>query len=86
MNLIKKIETEKVFWADISKPNEETLDFLKKIYYFHPFLLKNIVPPLRHPRFENYGEYLFIVFHYFNLPLRGEIFSLRHLHKSDNHK
>jgi len=64
MNLIKKIESGEIVWIDILKPNEETLDFLKKIYYFHPFLLKNILPPLRHPRFENYGEYFFIVFHY----------------------
>ncbi len=60
----RKIVSEKVTWIDIMTPTEEDLAFLKKEFNFHPFILKSVLPPIRHPRFESYDEYLFLVMHY----------------------
>ncbi len=60
----RKIVSEKITWIDIMTPTEEDLAFLKKEFNFHPFILKSVLPPIRHPRFESYDEYLFLVMHY----------------------
>jgi magnesium transporter len=60
----KKITSEKVTWIDIMTPTEDDLAYLRKEFDFHPFILKSILPPIHHPRFENYDEYLFLVMHY----------------------
>ena len=61
---MKIIKSEKVTWIDIMPPQKEDVEYLKENFLFHPFILKSVVPPIRHPRFENYGSYLFLVFHY----------------------
>jgi magnesium transporter len=58
------IESETVSWIDIIFPGEEDVNYLQKNFFFHPFILKSVIPPIRHPRFENYGDYLFLVLHY----------------------
>lgn len=60
----KKITSEKIAWIDIMTPTEDDLAFLRKNFNFHPFILKSILPPIRHPRFESYRDYLFMVIHY----------------------
>lgn len=60
----KKITSEKVTWIDIMTPTEKDLEYLKNNFNFHPFVLKSILPPIHHPRFENYNDYLFLVLHY----------------------
>lgn len=45
-------------------PSENDLLYLKENFNFHPFILKSILPPIHHPRFENYNDYLFLVIHY----------------------
>jgi magnesium transporter len=60
----KKVSSEKVTWIDIMTPTENDLSFLKENFDFHPFILKSILPPIHHPRFENYKDYLFLVLHY----------------------
>jgi magnesium transporter len=60
----KIVQSEKVIWIDVSNPTDEDVKFLEENFFFHPFILKSIIPPIRHPRFENYGDYLFLVLHY----------------------
>ena len=61
---MKIIKSEKVNWIDITPPTEKDVEYLKKNFSFHPFIAKSVIPPFRHPRFENYGDYLFLVLHY----------------------
>lgn len=58
------IKSKLVTWIDIMGPTEKDIVFLKENFHFHPFILKSIIPFIRHPRFENYKDYLFIVLHY----------------------
>lgn len=60
----KKITSEKITWVDIMTPTERDLEYLKNNFDLHPFVLKSILPPIHHPRFENYKDYLFLVLHY----------------------
>lgn len=60
----KKITSGKVTWIDIMTPTENDLLYLKENFKFHPFILKSVLPPIHHPRFENYNDYLFLVMHY----------------------
>ncbi len=61
---MKIIKSERVTWVDILSPTEKDVKYIKERFFFHPFILKSIVPPFRHPRFENYGNYLFLVLHF----------------------
>lgn len=61
---MKIIKSEKVTWIDILSPTEKDVRYLRENFPFHPFILKSIIPPFRHSRFENYGDYLFLVLHY----------------------
>lgn len=60
----KKITSGKITWIDIMTPTENDLLYLKENFNFHPFILKSVLPPIHHPRFENYNDYLFLVLHY----------------------
>lgn len=62
--MYKQITSEKITWIDIMTPSENDILYLKKNFNFHPFILKSILPPIHHPRFENYNDYLFLVLHY----------------------
>jgi len=62
--MFKVIQSEKVIWIDIMQPTEEDVKYLEEHFFFHPFILKSVIPQIRHPRFENYGDYLFLVLHY----------------------
>lgn len=61
MNIIK---TKKLTWVDIKDPEPEDIDWLKSHYKLHPLILKELLPPLDHPKIENFGSYLFIVVFY----------------------
>lgn len=58
------VKSPTITWIDIKPPTEEDVEYLKKNFSFHPFILKSVLPPIRHPRFENYGDYLFLVLHF----------------------
>jgi len=60
----KKITSEKVTWIDIMTPTEKDLEYLERNFNLHPFVTKSVLPPIHHPRFENYEDYLFLVLHY----------------------
>ncbi len=58
------IKAKKLTWIDIKQPSEEDLEWLTKKFKLHPLVLKELLPPLDHPKIENFGEYLFIVLFY----------------------
>lgn len=60
----KKITSEKVTWIDIMTPTENDLEYLGRNFNLHPFVAKSVLPPVHHPRFEKYDDYLFLVLHY----------------------
>ena len=61
---MKIIETKNLSWIDIINPANKDVLYLHKKFNFHPFILKSVIPHIRHPRFENYGNYSFLVLHY----------------------
>ena len=44
----KIVQSEKVIWIDVSNPTDEDVKFLEENFFFHPFILKSIIPPIRH--------------------------------------
>ena len=61
MNVIK---SKNLTWIDINEPSEEDLEFLSKNFHLHPLVLNELLPPLDHPKIENFDDYLFIVLFY----------------------
>lgn len=58
------IKAKNLTWIDIKQPSEADLEWLKKKFKLHPLVLKELLPPLDHPKIENFGDYLFIVLFY----------------------
>lgn len=61
MNIIK---TKTLAWIDIQKPDEKDVQFLAERFNFHPLILKEIMPPMDHPKIETYRDYIYIIFYY----------------------
>lgn len=61
MNIIK---TKSLAWIDIQKPDEKDVQFLAEKFNFHPLVLKEIMPPMDHPKIESYRDYIYIIFYY----------------------
>jgi magnesium transporter len=62
--MLKEISSGNVKWIDITTPTEKDLDYLNRNFDLHSFILKSVIPPIRHPRFEKYDDYLFMVLQY----------------------
>ena len=58
------LTTEKVTWIDIKNPTDKDINIISANFPFHPFVLEELTREIRHPRIENYGNYLFFVIHY----------------------
>lgn len=58
------IEGKKLKWIELQNPTKEDLDWLKENFNLHPLILKELLPPLDHPKIENFGNYLFLVLFY----------------------
>jgi len=61
--MIKKIEAKNLTWIDIEDPTTRDVKFLEKEFKFHPLVLEEIVPPAHRTKMENYGDYVFMIFH-----------------------
>jgi magnesium transporter len=53
----------KTDWIKISSPTEEDIEFLKEKFNFHPVILHEIASPSSRTKVENYGEYIYTVYH-----------------------
>ncbi|MFH1657602.1 MAG: magnesium transporter CorA family protein [bacterium] len=58
------IQGPKVTWVDISNPNREDLNYLKKEFNFHPLVIGELIPPGYRPKVEQHKDYLFMILHY----------------------
>lgn len=58
------IEAEKLTWIELQKPGKEDIDWLGEKFNLHPLVLKELLPPLDHPKIEKFDDYLFIVLFY----------------------
>lgn len=61
----QEIKAKNLTWTDIKGPNEQDIAHLKEHFELHPLVLKELMPPLDHPKIENFDDkYLFIVLFY----------------------
>ena len=61
---MRSIKGKKITWVDIFRPTEEDVAALKKFGSFHPIIIDEILHPSNRTRIEQYGEYLFMVYHF----------------------
>lgn len=59
-----EIQFSNFIWIDIKNPTAEDGEWLKERFQLHPLVIKELLPPLDHPKIENYGDYLSLVFFY----------------------
>ncbi|MFA5927632.1 MAG: magnesium transporter CorA family protein [Patescibacteria group bacterium] len=60
---MRKIEFKNFVWLDITSPSEKDIEYLSKHYHFHHLSLEDVVSTVQRPKLDQYGEYLFLVFH-----------------------
>lgn len=61
MLAMKEVRTETLRWIDIEHPTKEDVGKLKAEFDFHQLTLEDLLHPLRRPRVDEFGDYLFIV-------------------------
>jgi magnesium transporter len=55
-------------WIDIGAPTqEEQVQILADIFHFHPLAVDDAINDVHVPKIDNYGTYLYLVFHTFRL-------------------
>ncbi|MBI4208220.1 MAG: magnesium/cobalt transporter CorA [Deltaproteobacteria bacterium] len=55
---------EAVLWVDLEDPNEDECGVLWEVFEFHPLAVEDcIAARIQYPKVEDYGDYLFAVFH-----------------------
>ena len=62
--MMQKIKHNEIIWIDIENPNEKSIDFLKKNFQLCPSVIKEILPPVKRSKVEQYDDYFFIVIHF----------------------
>jgi len=58
------LTTEKITWIDVKNISKKDIDIISANSPFHSFVLGELTKEIRHPKIENYGNYLFLVIHY----------------------
>jgi magnesium transporter len=57
-------ESQARLWIDLTTPTrEESLLVLETIYHFHPLAVEDAVKDVHVPKLDDYGSYLYLVFH-----------------------
>lgn len=51
-------------WIDINNPAKKDVDYLKKHFNFHQFILDELLIPTVRPKVDEYNGYLFMVLHF----------------------
>lgn len=62
--MINIIKTKTLAWIDIQMPDEKDIKFLAERFNFHPLVLKELLPPMDHPKIEGYGDYIYLILYY----------------------
>lgn len=60
----KIIKQNNLVWADIEKPSEEDIRFLKDRFKIHSLTAKTIIPAIHYPDLDPFRNYLFLILHY----------------------
>lgn len=56
------------FWIDLSAPTREEYDrILAEAFHFHPLAIDDAINDVHVPKIDDYGSYLYLVFHTFSL-------------------
>ncbi len=76
---IKTIKDNKLTWYDITEVNDESIDYLKKSFQFHPLDLKDVRSFSERAKMDAYKNYLFMIYHYPELNKRKNILMQREL-------
>lgn len=71
VNQIKPPEPGHFCWIDLENPDGDTLHFLGERFRFHPLTIEDCAHFDQIPKLEDYGDYLFLVTHAFNLLSEG---------------
>lgn len=51
------------YWINFSEPTKEEGDFLLSYFHFHPLAIEDCWEQVNHPKVDDYGDSLFLVFH-----------------------
>lgn len=53
-----------LLWVDLEDPSPQEVSILSKTFAFHPLAIEDCLSPeLQHPKIDDYGDYLFLIFH-----------------------
>lgn len=61
---VSKIKTKKLTWTHITKPDRESMDFLKENFDFHPLDLEDCLEKVQRPQISEYPHYIFFILTY----------------------
>jgi magnesium transporter len=50
-------------WVDLEAPSDEERGILERVFGFHRLAVENCLASSNHPRIDDYGDYLYMVFH-----------------------
>ncbi|MGB9763163.1 MAG: magnesium transporter CorA family protein [Minisyncoccia bacterium] len=63
---MRQIFKNKITWIDINSPTSDDLEYLKKIFHFHPILLKELSGLSQRNQVAIFDNFLFLVTHFPN--------------------
>lgn len=52
-----------VLWTDIESPDDKEIDLLRTHFDFHPLSIEDCIKMQQRPKFDDYGQYFFVVMH-----------------------
>jgi len=58
---IQKIETKNLVWFNVTKTSEKEIEYLEKVFKFHPLHLADCLSPAQRPKLDVAPDYLFMV-------------------------
>ncbi|MEW6610500.1 MAG: magnesium/cobalt transporter CorA [Patescibacteria group bacterium] len=53
----------RMFWLDIDEPTKREGELLSSFFHFHSLAIEDCWEEVNHPKVDDYGDYLFIIFH-----------------------
>ena len=62
--MIEEIKKKNLKWINITNPTSQDLEYLEKQYKFHALDLDDCRSKVQRPKFEDYDDYKFLVFHF----------------------
>jgi magnesium transporter len=62
--MVEEIKKNNLKWININNPTSQDLEYLEKQYKFHALDLDDCRSKVQRPKFEDYDDYKFLVFHF----------------------